>query len=533
MDIINALFDNIIVVIVVLNLVFRLIEKVSKGDQVPEELIAEGSTDEAYAENLGLKSDPVPMDEEQTLSTLSFLEDRLAECETLIGELSDSLYVYRSVWLVCAPKLIDLHAEFKVELKTLSSDLIRLKQASYKSLDEEKLSLLLTTRTATRDLLETQKTMKQLYHHLPQPSQLQKAYNLFQHDIKPFVSHRRASQKNLDAHVLPLPKSAIAIEDNIKFYLKGKFKWYFTDFECLSEPELWPLTARETPKILSELAPEWDQEWKNWRGGIRRVLLPSTRRRSLQWRVEDSLNMWGDELLSVYLMTLRYGPAAAYALIEEVKSLYDLDDERISLVGAQRGNKNQQSMKPPPAIYMQVSFATLRFNGYLREANIIEQKWFQIVSQELQVAINSGTTIPFPLNLVATEIKNWVKRLRETSWRSWRNERFDAIQGLTITRGQWGGVESHAQQIISGDRSLVLPDQIRWVSLSYAAQLSPQHIPRILKAGNTYHFDDKTWEDLNDKSMQNTESDDLLAALVLSDLFSPRTRGFRRGVAKT
>ena len=127
MDIINALFDNIIVVIVVLNLVFRLIEKVSKGDQVPEELIAEDSTDEAYAEKLGLNSDPVPMDEEQVLSTLTFLEDRLAECETLIGELSDSLYVYRSVWLVCAPKLIDLHGnprQYNLEKTLITPGLI-------------------------------------------------------------------------------------------------------------------------------------------------------------------------------------------------------------------------------------------------------------------------------------------------------------------------------------------------------------------------------------------------------------------------
>lgn len=524
-QILDALFDNIVIVIIVLNIVFRLIESVSKGDSVPEELVINPTdVDDDFEDKVVI---PNSMDEEQVGSTLSFLDERMIQCKEVIAKLNQPHRKYKVIWRVCAPKMNTLHKELELEFKTLDSDLKSLKAAGYTDFDEENVNLLYSVKTAVKELSDLLDTLIVFYRQLPVPAQIQEAYNLLQHDIKPFVSHRRAGVRELESHIVPLPLSARSIERQIKFYLGRYIKWYFVNYEYLAEPALWPLLGRETPELLKQIAPEWSNEWRRWCGGIRNVMLPSTRRRSLQWRVEDSLNMWGDSLLAIYLMTLRYGPAATEALIEEVMVLYDGDDQRVSLVGAQKGNRNQQTKVPPPAIYLEISLLTLRNNGYLREADVIEQKWRQRVGNELHISLKSGTTIPFPINLVVEEMKGWVHRLRNTPWQSWNDECFDAIAGLTITRGQWGLVENHANQLIAGDHSMVLPDSIRWITLSYAAQISPQHVARVLKAAKTLHFDDQTWGENDELRPQSNTQDDLIAAIVLSDLFASRVVRYR------
>jgi hypothetical protein len=304
----------------------------------------------------------------------------------------------------------------------------------------------------------------------------------------------------------------------------------FINYEILSEPTLWPLLGQETPYLLKLISPQWPQEWKAWCKDERSVPLPTTHRRSLKWRVEESLNMWGTQLLGIYLMTLRYGPSGAQALIEEQRVNGDLNDKKLVLIGAQKSRRGYQTRLAPLAIQMEVSLCTLRMNGYLREADKISDKWRSMIGHELKIKVDSGKLIPFPLHLVVGKIQEWVQSLHQQTWASWRNERFESLSGLTLSRGQWGQVEMQAQQVISADPNLVFSERTKWVALAHAAQTSPDYVSRVFKAAESLHFDDQLWSDSSSNLVRSntSEHDDLIAAIALADIFSRRPVGLQR-----
>lgn len=452
----------------------------------------------------------------------------VSDSEDLLTDLLPNAAKYGEIWSVCAPKFFDLEQKLYAKVKELDRESDTLLAAFNESLDTKTLEEIHSFRIAALELRNSLQVMNKLYQSLPNPTEMREAFSLMQHDILPFCSHIYRSEIRPNLEFLPLPLKAASLNQDLSYLFGNEILWHFVNYEILADPTLWPLLGRETPYLMSLLSPTWSEEWKEWCHGERSVPLPKTHRHSLRWRVEESLNMWGTQLLGIYLMTLRYGPTGTQALIEELRSHGDLNDKSLILVGAQRKRRGFQTRFAPLAIQMEVSLSTLRLNGYLREADQIEDKWRAIIGHDLKIIVNTGKTIPFPLHLVVGKIQAWVENLHQHTWFSWRDERFESLSGLTLSRGQWGQVEHQAQQVVSADPNLVLSDKTKWVALAYAAQNSPAHMSRVYKAAESLHFDDQLWaKDGAQRRGQSTSSEreDLIAALALADLFSRRSPG--------
>ena len=464
----------------------------------------------------------------QAQADLTRGSNALSDAENILNDLLKFPKEYDELWQVCAPDFLELKRTLYAKVKVQNSEFKTLKASVNESLTNRIADSIHSFRVDAHELRNSLRIINAIHQSLPALNEMREAFSLIQHDILPFCTHLYRSETKPNLEFLPLPLEATLLNQGLHDLFGDQLPWHFINYEVLADPTLWPLLGRETPYFLSFLAPNWPEEWHEWCQGERSVPLPETHRRSLRWRVEDSLNMWGTQLLGIYLMTLRYGPTGTQALIEELRSNGDLNDKKLVLVGSQRKRRGFQTRSAPLAIQMEVSLSTLRMNGYLRDADQIEKKWRSMIGNELKVMINTGKVIPFPLDLVKIKIKEWVELLHQHAWSSWRGERFESLPNLTLSHGQWGQVKAQAQQVISADSSLVLSAQTKWVALAYAAQKSPAHLARIFKAAESLHFDDKIWsKDGEQRHAQNTTSDreDLIAALALADLFSKRTPG--------
>ncbi|MAD60909.1 MAG: hypothetical protein CMH49_05275, partial [Myxococcales bacterium] len=464
----------------------------------------------------------------QAQADLTRGSNALIDAEHILKDLLKFPKEYDDFFSVCAPNFLKIRRKLYAKVKEQRNKLKTLEASINESLSDHVTDAIHSFRVDAHELRNRLRVVNALQVSLPAFNEVREAYSLMQHDILPFSTHLYRAEIKPNVEFLPLPLEATSLDQELHDLFGDQLPWHFVNYEVLSDPTLWPLLGRETPYLLKLLAPDWPQEWHEWCQGERSVPLPETHRRSLRWRVEESLNMWGTQLLGIYLMTLRYGPAGTQALIEELRSNGHLNDKKLVLVGSQRKRRGFQTRHAPLAIQMEVSLSTLRMNGYLRDADQIENKWRSMIGNELRVMVNTGKTIPFPLDLISTKIKGWVELLHQHAWSSWRGERFESLSGLTLSRGQWGQVKAQAEQVISADPSLVLSAQTKWVALAYAAQKSPAHLARIFKAAESLHFDDQIWsKDGEKRHVNDTSSDreDLIAALALADLFSRRTPG--------
>ena len=463
----------------------------------------------------------------EVTSALTRGSNALSDADDDLKELLILSSKYKEVWQVCSPSFLKIEREIYSKVSELQDELKHLKAVVDESLDKRILEDIYAFRSACLEIRNSLQTMKSFYVTLPPFSEMREAFSLLQHDIQPFCTHNYRSEIKPNVEFLVLPMSAYSLHQKLQYLFGHEVRCVFINYEILSEPTLWPLLGQETPYLLKSISPQWPQEWKEWCKGERSVPLPKTHRRSLKWRVEESLNMWGTQLLGIYLMTLRYGPSGPQALIEEQRVNGDLNDEKLVLIGAQKSRRGYQTRLAPLAIQMEVSLCTLRMNGYLREADKISEKWRSMIGHELKIMVDTGKQIPFPLRLVVGKIQEWVQSLHQQTWASWRNERFESLSGLTLSRGQWGQVEMQAQQVISADPNLVFSERTKWVALAHAAQTSPEFVARVFKAAESLHFDDQLWSDSSSNLVRssNSERDDLIAAIALADLFSRRPVG--------
>lgn len=528
--------DNIVIIIFVLNLVFRLYQKVATGDQVPEALRGEGEG-EGDSDSKAMEvadDDPYAWAEEELLtdkqvtSVLHFVTDKLEEARVYLREIKSSSLSYEDIIYQHFPALNALISEQEIEVRELSATIRTLEAKFNESVNNEYIEQLNITKREVQQLLEALSAIHTVFSYLPAPKRLLEAHMLLQHDIAPFVANRYASRQVTKPQVIPLPLQAQVHRHELQKKLGHRISFYFVDLDHLDEPSLWPLFGRETPNLLAQLYPDWSAEWHTWRGGDRAVHLPAAHRRTLQWRVEASLNVWADKLLAVHLMTKRYGPTATIALIEEVEIIHGWESSSLVTVGSEVGKPQLQTKTPPPLLILEVSFETLRLNGYRREADNLEVMWRQHVGNELKIKVKNGKLIPFPLGLIVPEIKVWLERLQETSWKAWRDESLSAMMGLTLTRGQWAAVKNHTQQIIESDRSLVLPDDMRWVTFAHTAQRAPSQVAKVLKAAEKYHYDHTSWDSQEAIPIEESSRDDLIAAIVLADLLVGRPKSLVR-----
>ena len=135
-----------------------------------------------------------------------------------------------------------------------------------------------------------------------------------------------------------------------------------------------------------------------------------------------------------------------------------------------------------------------------------------------------GSLTMLPANPTFPESLKTILSLMETHI----DEPLSAMMGLTLTRGQWAAVKNHTKQIIESDRSLVLPDDMRWVTFAHTAQRAPSQVAKVLKAAETYHYDHTSWDSQEAIPIEESSRDDLIAAIVLADLLVGRPKSLVR-----
>ena len=179
----------------------------------------------------------------------------------------------------------------------------------------------------------------------------------------------------------------------------------------------------------------------------------------------------------------------------------------------------------------EVVLVTLRQMGFHREADAAKAKWLGLVGKEFKCWIAGGSVITLPLESIKEDIERWCLRLSEQKWATWNGERLSEIVGLTCTRGMWSRAETHARQLVEGEKLSSLPDHIHWLTVINIAQAYPAYVAhawRLTERYLTHHLPlDLAGQD-QDIDTGDVTQDDLIAALVLSDIFERRSFNNRR-----
>ena len=136
-----------------------------------------------------------------------------------------------------------------------------------------------------------------------------------------------------------------------------------------------------------------------------------------------------------------------------------------------------------------------------------------------------------PFESMTEDVKQWCQQLSDQKWSTWNDERLSEIVGLACTRGMWSLAERHARQLIEGEKLSSLPDHIHWLTVIHIAQSHPEYVAHAWRLTERYldhHLPLDLPEQKRATATREASSDDLIAALVLSDLFERRNFRGRR-----
>jgi hypothetical protein len=549
-SIIDVLFENLFVVIILVNLFFRIFVKKTEeeplatseidrfdpdqtDDDAWEDFADDSLSPSSSSHDYVTQSDAHShFDEDvadQIRSLIDFTKESFKDDDSQLRQLEDITQKHPGLHILI-PSLAHLYREVLTSQETARSELKRIERAFYE-------------RATLSVLSDMQKLLNRvgrcseethLVYGLSQSfsvrlSDTQLAYRLLIDQLEPFKRHRDAEGADLATYPLPAPQIIGRYHNQLRRYAQGRFNWFVTDYDHLDDIGTWPLQARMSAYVLSEITSDWSREWRRWCGGIRKAQLPTKAFRQLHWEIEDSLNVWGEQLLSAYIMALRYGPAAARALLIEANQ--SQNQEKLIYVGADQEQSRQQTAIAPFMFEFEVVLVTLRQMGFHREADAAKAKWLGLVGKEFKCRIAGGSVITLPLESIKEDVKRWCLRLSEQKWATWNGERLSEIVGLTCTRGMWSLAETHARQLVEGEKLSSLPDHIHWLTVINIAQAYPEYVAHAWRLTERYlahHLPLGLTDQDTDIDTGEVTQDDLIAALVLSDIFERRSFNNRR-----
>ena len=552
----DAIFENLFVVLVLVNLFFRLFVKkaeeegsVERADSDWFESDSEYTSEddpESYEDWRGLDDTPsgVPSGygapatksevgngelETRIRELIAFAKESFIDDDQRLRELKNSVQQSPGLHKLI-PSLAQFHHEVLNAQEAMRGELKRIEGALYERVT---LSIL----SDMQDLLNRVGRRSEETHLLYGLSQAfithlsdaQLAYRLLIDELGPFTRHRHAEGADLKTYPLPAPPSVGRYQHQLKRYARDRFNWFVTTYRHLDDIGTWPLQARSSGYALSQIASGWSEEWRRWCGGSRKVKLPAKAFRQLHWNTEESLGVWGEQLLSVYIMALRYGPAAARALFIEAQQIDDLD--QLAYIGSESKHSRYQTTIAPFMVEMEVVLAALKQMGFQREAEAIAAPWRQLTGGSFKCKVAGGSTITLPLETMTEDVERWCQQLSDQKWSTWNDERLSEIVGLTCTRGMWSLAERHARQLIEGEKLSTLPDHVHWLTVIHIAQSHPEYVAHAWRLTERYldhHLPLDASEQKRAVVVSGASSDDLIAALVLSDLFERRTFRGRR-----
>lgn len=465
---------------------------------------------------------------EVTLSTCQQDVDRLrgrVDVHSPVGRALPSISEREVYFLDQTKRCIDVHYELQRRIQVLSGQGLDNPNNLNQLLDEIE-ALMRSTQRLAEDIhaLEAFVDSISAVHE-----EFVLAQSLRKHALSPLIAHRLAEGKDLATLPLALPPRMNHVANTLKQSGVHELDWFLFDYQHLYTPATWPLCIRESSSVLAGIAPGWREEWRRWREGGKRVSLPSVNRRSLKWRVVDSLNMWGDQLLGVHLMCLRFGPASLNAIFHDLEERYFAGDENLTLVGQDPKKRGQQTLIAPPAIEIFTAFATLELNGFSREVDRFKKRWRDYAGEELSVMIQGGKALPFPSKLIEQEVSSWVNAISVKPWKAWNQEPFSSVVGLICTRSVWSLAQTHASELVQGEQLSSLPDRIHWITVIHAAQAYPDHLATIRRFALHHHQEklgssrQRSASGISDGITQ----EDLVSAIALGNLFT-----VKRGLAR-
>ena len=548
-SIFDILLDNFFIILIIL---FNIIASFMKKNEEEEtsdldELFSDFDVEDytqghskdysGSDQNIPSQFDYMEELDQQLTSMFDFIEGALVDQQKLIDGLRQELD-HHSELGERIPELASLEVKLLTTADEVGDQLRHLKRKSAQisamseEADTEKLNIL----SQLQELLSISQKLNSEAHSLREFSSammnyiddLALAQQITHYSLSPLVDHRHAEGVDLKLYPTPLPISMESMTTQMVRRSLPTWTWFPFKYEYLHSPASWPLACRDAARMLFSIAPSWRDEWRAWRGGAQLPLLPQASRRTLQWNIRESLNAWGDQLLGVYLMGLRFGPAAMGALLVEYEELFSPNSRELVTLGENRQRRGQQSVRAAAFFEVEVLLATLRSNGFRREADMYELQWKHFAGEDFFVTLRRGKVIPFPSKEIKKEIEFWVKSIEGETWRSWNHEMFSDVAGMVCTRGVWSLVKTHAQQLIEGELLSKLPASLHWLTLVHAAQKNPGHIATIRRFAERHQQRGNE----NQARTSQTEHDsftqsDLISAIVLGDLF-PLKRDHKR-----
>jgi len=538
----DFLFNNIFILIILINIFFRLFQKKSQEEDpvASSEIEWFDPDDQDFDDWVGDEEDSFDISspngsvstnirpegelEEHIRSLLNFAHESVDEDEGQLSELDDLMIQYSALDKL-VPSLVMFYQEIVASRTAIKSELKQIEGAFYEEATIQilnEMQELLHRIGINSEEIDLVYGLSQIFNARISDTQL--AYRLMIDQLEPFKQHRYAEGIDLATYPLPAPPGVDRYQNQLKRYARGRFKWFVTSYDHLDDIATWPLQARSSAYVLSEITSDWSREWRLWCGSMRKMKLPAKSFRKLHWQIEDSLNVWGEQLLSAYIMALRYGPAAAHALLIEARM--KSNQEKLVYIGSESGRSNFQTTTPPMLFEVEVVLATLRQMGFQREADICSVKWRELVGREMRCKVSGGSVVTLPIDMISEDVASWCQRISDQKWRAWNDERFSDIVGLVCSRGMWSLAESHTRQLVEGEKISSLPDHIHWLTVMNIAQAYPEYLSHAWRLTEQYlHHHLPIHE--GSKHMHHTPGeltrDDLIAALVLSDLFERRT----------
>lgn len=557
----DLLFENIFFIIIILNVVSRFFKSESEpeNEAIPTQTTSDDPSDDSWwreverltreaqaqAEATSHRAE-ADYPSEQSYSQ-SHDQEAYAELDSLIKdhiELSQEAYRESDTRLSQALQLMTespLLSELIPELASLQSDLSNLNTKYWSRL--QSLERAYGERVNSEVFGEAQRVSDEGYSIEERATLLstltsslaadlervELAQRLTQDQLGPLVRHRQAEGQALAPYPLILPTQLKRLKDEMNEHISGYRSFIFGDYRSLDDMGMWPLKTRSTAQLLRHIAPQWAHEWAGLRGDVRRPQLPRRTQRTLSWDAHEAFNYWGDQLFNVHFMALRYGPTALKALLIELEQR-DYADRMISL----RSDSKRRRHVPPKAPHLfevMTVIATLECMGFKREANLLAGPWRKRISKGVVTQSSDGSLLHLSLAWLEESMKTWVERVYQHKWRTWNHTAVADIAGLVCTRGAWTLTQGHTQELAEGKRISEVPSHIHWLTVINIAQQKPQYIAHARLMTERYlrhhHHVNHLRGHSQHQRVGETSRDDLISALVLSDLFT-RPRGLRR-----
>jgi hypothetical protein len=243
-----------------------------------------------------------------------------------------------------------------------------------------------------------------------------------------------------------------------------------------------------------------------------------------------ALGAWLEELVCDLLTIMQLGPAGLRGSIHVFADPDDPDD----VAWCHTPDGQSFGEHPPRELRIRLNAWTLDRMGFDREAKALLQGWREMHGEQALAIVPTtfGQAIGIPMDVFEKHGRHLLARLLDHRWESLAGRTIESIHGLSMGPGLWARVNERATALAKGqpfndDGRVVVAAAIEAAAANPGRQLSiGAHARVAIQAIDEGRVEDVHYATSRDRG---TESTVLRDAVILADILTRHTRrGIRR-----